>query len=303
MSKASFISVDPENVTQAERHSFLLSAIAPRPIALASTISAKGDINLSPFSFFNVFSSNPPIVVFSPARNARNLSLKHTLENLYEIPETVINIVNYPMVEQMSLSSTAYDKGVNEFKKSGLTELPSQIVRPPRVQQSPASFECLVEEIKELGQGPGAGHLVIARVVMMHFAKEYLKEDGKLDPTQLDQVGRMGGAWYTRANKDNLFSIPKPLRSQGIGVDSLPAHVRNSRILTGNNLGRLGNLEKMPSKEEILLAQQRPEFNSFIDPSKDLSLQIETIHTFAAQCIKEDKEAFALAILMTIEDK
>ncbi|MGB3152678.1 MAG: flavin reductase family protein [Maribacter sp.] len=251
--------ISPSDISQPELHAYLLTAVAPRPICFASTIDAAGNVNLSPFSFFNVFSSNPPVMIFSPSRSGRDGSLKHSHQNVIEIPEVVINIVNYAMAEQMSLASTAYDKGVNEFTKAGFTEVKSQLVKPPRVGEAPVSFECTVTDVIELADTPGAGNLVIAEVKLMHINEDYLDENGKLDTQKLDLVGRMGGSWYTRSNGDSLFEIPKPIRNKGIGVDSLPASVRNSTVLTGNNLGRLGNLEQLPTREAIIAIQANEE--------------------------------------------
>ncbi|MEY8780380.1 MULTISPECIES: flavin reductase family protein [Flavobacteriaceae] len=242
--------IDPTTIPQPELYSILSTAVAPRPICFASTVDAEGNVNLSPYSFFNVFSSNPPVMVFSPTRSGRDNSLKHTHQNVMEVPEVVINVVNHKMVEQMSLSSTAYAKGVNEFRKAGFTEIPSVKVKPPRVAEAPVSFECRVLEVVELGQIPGAGNLVIAQVDMIHINDEYLTNN-VLDTEKLDVVGRMGGNWYIRAIKESLFEVPKPIRSQGIGVDALPKGIRESDVLTGNNLGRLGNLESVPSSDEI----------------------------------------------------
>ena len=236
--------ISPSEISQPELHAYLLSAVAPRPICFASTVDADGNVNLSPFSFFNVFSSNPPILIFSPSRSGRDGSLKHSHQNVKEVPEVVINIVNHPIVEQMSLSSTAYDKGVNEFVKTGLTQVPSEKVRPPRVGEAPVSLECTVTQVIELADTPGAGNLILVKVELIHINKKYLTDD-KLDTQKLDLVGRMGESWYTRASGASLFEIPKPIRTKGIGVDNLPLAVRESKILTGNNLGRLGNLESV----------------------------------------------------------
>jgi flavin reductase (DIM6/NTAB) family NADH-FMN oxidoreductase RutF len=240
-------SISPEDISQAELHGHLLSAVAPRPICFASTINKAGEVNLSPFSFFNVFSSNPPVMIFSPARRGRDNTTKHTYENVLEVDEVVINIVNYPIVEQMSLASTEYGQGVNEFVKSGLTQVESTKVKPPRVGEAPVAFECKVDKVIPLGDGPGAGNLVLARVELMHIREEYLDEKGKLDTEKLDLVARMGGSWYCRAIPEALFEIPKPLQKTGIGVDQLPDNIRLSTILTGNDLGRLANIEALPS--------------------------------------------------------
>ncbi|MEQ9218953.1 MAG: flavin reductase family protein [Cyclobacteriaceae bacterium] len=243
--------VDPNSVSVAYFHSILLGAVAPRPIALASTIDTEGKVNLSPFSFFNAFSVDPPILIFSPSLRIRDNTSKHTLENVMEMPEVVINMVDYPIVEQMSLSSTEYDKGVNEFVKAGFSEVPSEKVTPPRVGESPISFECRVVEIKPLGTKGGAGNLIICEVILAHINDRILTEDQKIDPSKLELVARMGGNWFTNSNSSTLFQIPKPIKSKGIGFDNLPDHILKSTVLTGNQLARLANIEKLPSKEEV----------------------------------------------------
>lgn len=251
--------LNPKEISTQELHSYLLGAIAPRPIAFASTIDREGNVNLSPFSFFNVFGSNPPVLIFSPAKRVRDNTSKHSLENVLEVPEVVINIVNYEMVEQMSLASTEYEKGVNEFVKSGLTAEPSSLVKPPRVKEAPVSFECKVLQVLPVGEGGGSANLVICEVIMLHVDEQVLDEKGKIDPFKLDAVARMGGDWYCRANGNALFEIPKPVRNKGIGVDQIPLNIRNSSVLTGNNLGRLGNIEVLPSSEVIEEFGQQPE--------------------------------------------
>lgn len=243
----------------------MLGAVAPRPIAFASTVDKDGNVNLSPFSFFNAFSANPPILIFSPARRVRDNTTKHTLENVLVHDEVVINIVNHDMVEQMSLASTEYEHGVNEFLKSGLTPVESETVKPPRVGESPASFECKVIEVKPLGEEGGAGNLIICEVLLMHVKEEILDSDERIDPFKLDAVARMGGNWYSRAHGDSIFEIPKPLTTKGIGVDQIPGDIRNSEVLTGNNLGRLGNVEQLPSVEEVKAYQQQPEVRHAIE--------------------------------------
>jgi flavin reductase (DIM6/NTAB) family NADH-FMN oxidoreductase RutF len=243
--------IDPKEVSTGAFHAYMLGAIAPRPIAFVSSIDKQGNVNLSPFSFFNAFGSNPPTVIFSPARRVRDNTIKHTLENVYEVDEVVINVVNYSIVEQMSLASCEYDKGIDEFIKSGLTPAPSVKVKPPRVAESPAVFECKVKQVIETGQEGGAGNLVICEIIMAHFHESVLDENGKLDTRKMDLVARMGGDWYCRAFGEALFEVPKPNLNKGIGVDQIPEHIRNSEVLTGNNLGRLGNIEHLPSQEEI----------------------------------------------------
>ena len=244
------ISIIPAEISTAELHGYLLGAIGPRPIAFASTMDRNGRPNLAPFSFFNVFGSNPPILIFSPSRRVRNNTTKHTLENVLDTKEVVINVVNYSMVQQVSLASTEYEEGENEFIKAGFTMAKSDLIKPFRVAESPAQFECRVLKVEPLGKGGGAGNLVFSEVVKIHIDPNILGEDGSIDQAKIDQVARMGGNWYTRANQ-GLFEVPKPLSSRGIGVDKLPDHIRWSPILTGNDLGMLGNVEEIPNKEEV----------------------------------------------------
>lgn len=227
-------------------------AISPRPICFASTIDKDGNVNLSPFSFFNMMGQNPPICVFSPLRKMRDGSTKHTLENVWEHPECVINIVNYNMVQQQSLASVEYPKGVNEFVKAGFTELPSELVKPPRVAESPIQFECKVREVISVTDQPGAANLVIAEIVRMHVQEDLLDENDKVSPYDLDLVARMGGDYYCRVIPESIFEVEKPTRTIGLGIDQLPDEVKNSNYLTGNNLGQLGNVEKLPTDEMIL---------------------------------------------------
>ncbi len=254
------MTINPQEVSTAQLHGIMLGAVQPRPIAFASTVDANGNVNLSPYSFFNVFSANPPVMIFSPARRVRNNTIKHTLINARETSEVVINVVNYDIVQQMSLSSTEYDAGVDEFVKAGLTPVDSVKIKPPRVAESPVQFECKVKEIVELGQEGGAGNLIICEVVMVHVNDEILDTNGKIDPIKIDTVARMGGNWYCRS-KDAMFEVPKPLATLGVGVDALPDHAINSDILTGNDLGKLGNVEAVPSREEVIAfakAEQLP---------------------------------------------
>lgn len=244
------ISFEPKDLSTQKLHSYLLSAVAPRPIALASTVDKKGCPNLSPFSFFNVFSSNPPILIFSPSRRVRDNSKKHTLENAEAVREVVINVVNYDIIQQVSLSSTEYAKGVNEFEKAGFTMIKSDMVKPFRVAESPIQFECKINDIINLGTEGGAGNLIICEIVKFHVAEEVLDENNIIIQEKLDLVARAGGDYYNRAKK-GFFEIPKPNQQLGIGVDAMPEHVRNSMILTGNDLGMLGNIEKLPNEEEI----------------------------------------------------
>lgn len=244
------ISYFPNDLSTAQLHSYLLSAVAPRPIAFASTISKAGDPNLSPFSYFNVFSSNPPILAFSPARRVRDNSVKDTLVNIEEIREVVINVVNFDIVHQMSLSSTEYPSDINEFDKTGLTMLPSETIKPFRVAESPIQFECKVNDIIYLGKNGGAGNLILCEVLRMHIVDEVMNSDQTINQEALDLVARAGGSYYSRA-KAGFFEIPKPLRTLGMGVDAMPDHVKNSMILTGNDLGMLGNVESLPEEDKV----------------------------------------------------
>jgi len=239
--------IDPKEVTVGKMHSYLLGAIAPRPIAFASTIDKDGNVNLSPFSFFNCFGANPPLLIFSPARRGRDNTTKHSYENVLEVPEVVINIVNYELVQQMSLASTEYKKGVNEFVKAGLTPVVSTKIKPPRVGEAPVAFECKVLQVIPTGLEGGAGNLVICEVLLAHIKDEILDAEGKIDPFKLDAVARMGGDWYCRANGEALFTVPKPLEKIGIGIDQLPEAIRQSKVLTGNELAMLANIEQLPA--------------------------------------------------------
>jgi flavin reductase (DIM6/NTAB) family NADH-FMN oxidoreductase RutF len=292
--------ISPSDISQPELHAYLLSAVAPRPICFASTVDKDGNVNLSPFSFFNVFSSNPPVLIFSPARSGRDGSMKHTHQNVLEVPEVVINIVNYPMVEQMSLSSTAYDKGVNEFEKAGFTQVKSDVVTPPRVGEAPVAMECTVTQVIPLSDAPGAGNLILAKVERMHIQEEYLAADGQLDTQKLDLVGRMGGSWYTRSSGDSLFEIPKPVRNKGIGVDRLPTAVVNSVVLTGNNLGRLGNLENIPTAAEMEAIRTDDAVVMILSETNAAEL-VTKVHQLAQKWLEEGKTQEALALLFSFE--
>ncbi|MFA6276075.1 MAG: flavin reductase family protein [Pedobacter sp.] len=245
------LTLKTSDLSPMQLQNYLQYAIAPRPICFASTIDSEGNINLSPFSFFNMFSTNPPMCIFSPARRVRDNTTKHSLENVMEVKECVINIVNYAMVQQTSLASTEYAKGVNEFEKAGFTMLESELVTPPRVAEAPVQLECIVREIIPLGDKHGAGNLVLAEIKLIHIKEEILDEDGKIDQAKIDLVARLGGDWYCRVNPESLFKVAKPLTTLGIGVDALPISVRNSSVLTGNDLGMLGNIEYLPTNEEI----------------------------------------------------
>ena len=276
-------------------------AIAPRPICFASTVDKAGQVNLSPFSYFNLMAHRPPICVFSPLRRMRDGSTKHTLENMREVPEVVINIVNYSMVQQQSLASTEYPKAVNEFDKSGFTPLAAELVTPPRVAESPVQLECKVRRIIELADIPGAGNLVLAEVVRMHVHEHLLGKNDEIMQADLDLVARLGGDWYCRVTADNLFEVAKPLRNRGMGVDRLPQHIRQSPVLTGNHLGQLGNVETLPPEDEVEALRTNPElkelFDTFVgDPA---TLQIH-IHRRAAALLDTGNVTAAWKMLLLI---
>ncbi len=288
--------IDPKDITTVQLQAYMQSAIGPRPIALASTIDADGNPNLSPFSFFNMFSANPPILVFSPSRRVRDNTLKHTLFNVQATQQVVINVVNYDMVQQTSLSSTEYQDGVNEFEKAGFTMLKSDLVRPFRVAESPVQFECIVNEVIGLGDQGGAGNLVICEVVKMHINEAVLNEQGAIQQDKMDLVARMGGNWYTRAN-DGLFEVEKPLTTLGIGVDAIPEEVKKSPVFNGNDLGILGNVEQLPSRDEVQsFVSENPELQQLLlqdDQNKKLEKAkeylIENNVTLAWQTILAQK--------------
>ncbi len=240
------LTINLSSLTPAQTQSYLQHAIAPRPICFASTIDKEGNVNLSPFSFFNMFSANPPIVVFSPAKRVRDNSIKHTLENVMEVPEVVINMVDYDMVHQMSLSSCDYPKGTNEFLKAGFTEQKATMVKPPMVKESKIKFECKVNQIIPLGTEGGAGNLVVAEIIVMHLEDSILNAEHKIDNTKIELLGRLGDHWYTRTNAASMFEVEKPNIKLGIGFDQLPEAIRNSKILNGNDLGKLANVNELP---------------------------------------------------------
>nr|WP_181305951.1 flavin reductase family protein [Rufibacter sp. XAAS-G3-1] len=282
----------------------MLGAIAPRPIAFASTVDLDGNVNLSPFSFFNCFGSNPAVLIFSPARRVRDNTGKHTLENVLETGEVVINIGNYALVEQMSLASTEYDKGVNEFVKAGLTPVASTLVKPPRVAEAPVAFECKVLEVKPIGEQGGAANLVICEAVLLHVREEVFGADGKtIDPFKLDAVARLGGDWYLRAQGDCLFELPKPLQNKGMGIDQLPAHIKNSSVLTGNNLARLGNTQKLPTTAEIQEFRNEPIYRYLVQTHQQNFQELERqLHLLAQKLLEEGRVPEAWKALLTLEN-
>lgn len=293
------LTLNTSDLTPVQLQNYLQYAIAPRPICFASTIDAEGNINLSPFSFFNMFSTNPPICVFSPSRRVRDNTTKHTLENVLEVKECVINIVNYDMVQQMSLASTEYAKGVNEFEKAGFTMLKSDLVQPPRVAEAPVQFECIVNEVIALGDGHGAGNLILAEIKRIHINEAILDAEGKIDQQKIDLVARLGGDWYCRVTADNLFKVAKPLAKLGIGVDSLPHAVRYSKVLTGNDLGMLGNVEVLPSDEAVDLISNHAEVKEVLDATiGDATNRERELHELAKKFLNNGDVEFALKIVL-----
>ncbi len=286
------ITINPKEIPVQKMVMYLQSSVTPRPIAFASTVDKEGHVNLSPFSFFNMFSMNPPILIFSPSRRVRDNSTKHTLQNVQEVPEVVINIVSYSMVEQASLASCDFPKGVNEFEKSGFTPLASEKVKPPRVGESPVSFECKVNQIIPLGTEGGAGNLVVCEVLLMHIKEEIVDEQGKINPWKVDAVARMGGDYYCRAQGNAIFTVPKPNEKIGIGWDQIPASVRSSHILTGNDMGRLGNIEKLPDEASIKQLQSTEEWK------KAQAKGAEHIHLLAKRYLNEGRVADAWKALL-----
>jgi len=283
-----------------ELHGLLLSAVAPRPIAFVSTIDSEGRPNLAPFSFFNVFSANPPIAIFSPARRVRGNTTKHTLDNVETTKECVINVVSYDILHQMNLASCEFEDGVNEFEKAGLTGIASDVVKPLRVKEAPVQLECKVREIIHLGEEGGAGNLVVSEVVRMHVSKRVFGEDGNIDPQKLDLVARMGQNWYCRAHGDAVFEVPKPGRELGMGVNALPDHIRNSSILTGNDLGRLAMASTIPAKEEIEAYYQQPNVKELLKEHHLNPKQVERmLHKNAHLLLEQGKTTEAWNMLLS----
>ena len=290
---------EPKALTIPECQGLLQGLVTPRPVAFASTIDATGNVNLSPFSFFNLFSIHPPILVFSPSLRGRDGSRKHTLENVLEVPEVVINVVNYNMVEQTSLASVEYEKGVNEFVKAGLTAVPSELVKPPRVLESPAAFECRVNQVIPLGTEPGAGNLVIAEVLLIHVNENVVDETGKkVNPYLLDAVSRLGGDFYSRVNAGSIFTVPKPNQKKGIGIDQLPEAIRQSPILTGNHLGRLGNVEKLPDATQVAGFRNHPLMLELLNTENALT-DPHARHHFAKNLLEKGMTDEAMLVLLS----
>ena len=292
------LEINPKDLSTKDLHGYLLSSVGPRPIALVSTIDSDGHPNLSPFSFFNVFSANPPIAIFSPARRVRNNTTKHTLQNAALTKEVVINVVSYPIVEQTSLSSTEYKEGVNEFIKSGLTPLESIQVKPFRVKESPVQMECLVKDIISLGEKGGAGNLVVCEIVKMHISENILNEHHQIDPNKIDLVGRMGANWYCRASNASLFEVQKPNSKIGIGYDQLPQHIRNSNILSGNDLAKLANIESLPSIEDVTKFKENKDLVKILKSSEDDEQTRENLHYHCKKLLQENNVLDAWSTLL-----
>lgn len=296
-------SFEPQHLSVIQLHKFLLGSIAPRPIALVSTINPEGQPNLAPFSFFNVFGVNPPTLIFSPSRRGRDSTTKHTFENLKRVPEAVINVVTEKLIHQANLASAEYPEGVSEFPKAGFTPVNSVKVKPPRVKESPVNFECVVQQIIETGHGPVSGNLVICQIVMIHCDQDILDKDGIPDPRKIKLVGRHGGEYWVKAFGSSLIEVKKPSEPPGIGIDALPEPIRFSPVLTGNELGQLGNLPQLPSQDEITRIKDHPLiailFNELAGKPDILS---EELHLLASDWIKKGMVKEALAALMLSVD-
>ncbi|MFT6500294.1 MAG: flavin reductase (DIM6/NTAB) family NADH-FMN oxidoreductase RutF [Crocinitomicaceae bacterium] len=283
------LTIDPKEIAVSKLHHYLLGAVGPRPIAFASTIDAEGNENLAPFSFFNVFSANPPILIFSPARSGRTNTTKDTYNNVKVVPEVVVNVVNYDIVHQMSLASSPFAPEVSEFEKAGFTALDSETIRPKRVAESPVQFECKVIEVKELGTEGGAGNLVICEVQRIHINEAVLNDDQMIDQHKIDLVSRMGGNWYCRADEKSMFEIMKPITTVGIGFDALPEDIRNSKTLTGNDLGQLAGIEELPNETDVNEFKLLELSDLFVSLEDDPSQLENELHTKAKALLNENK--------------
>ena len=296
------LTIDPASIPIPQLHGYLLGAIGPRPIAFASTVSKDGQHNLAPFSFFNVFSANPPILIFSPARSGRTNTTKDTYNNVKAVKEVVINVVNYNMVHQMSLASSPFPPEIDEFEKTGFTKLPSETVQPFRVAEAPVQFECKVNDVVELGQEGGAGNLVICEVKKIHIAEAVLGEDGKIDQKKIDLVARMGGNWYCRADDNSMFEIAKPITTIGIGVDNIPNDIVTSPILTKNDLGQLGNIESIPDETEVNEYKLLDLSDLFVELEDDQPSLELALHRLAKEKLKENKVEEAWKTLLAFNN-
>jgi len=296
------LTIDTSVTKNPQLHHYLLGAVGPRPICFASTIDQEGNKNIAPFSFFNVFSSNPPIAVFSPARSGRTGEQKDTLLNVLEVPEVVINIVNYNMVHQMSLASSPYPKGVDEFVKSGLTPIESEMVKPYRIKESPVQMECKVIEVKSLGEGGGAGNLIICEVLKIHIDEKVLDAKNMIDQQKIDLVARMGGDWYCRADKNSMFEIAKPITTCGIGYDQIPSEILNSNYLSGNDLGHLGGIEVLPDETEVNDFKLIELSDLFLEFENDATTLERELHLKAKEYLKENKLVEAWKTLLAFNN-
>ncbi len=291
--------LDFSEISPVETQSWLQHAIAPRPICFASTMDKNGKVNLSPFSFFNLFSTHPPIVIFSPSRRLRDNTTKHTLQNVQEVPECVINIVDYAMVQQTSLSSCEFPKGVDEFLKAGFTKEAATIVKPPMVKEAKIKLECRVNEIKSLGEEGGAGQLVIAQVLCMHVDESILGTDGKIDQRKMQHVARLGGDWYCRVDETNLFQVPKPNTQLGIGVDALPEGIKNSHLLSGNHLGMLANVTAIPAIDPGFFDEKLQQIIQYFSVNPN---EMETeLHRYAAELLNNQRIQEAWQVLLAAD--
>jgi flavin reductase (DIM6/NTAB) family NADH-FMN oxidoreductase RutF len=296
------LSIDPKKLPIPKLHGYLLGAIGPRPIAFASTVDENGQPNLAPFSFFNVFSANPPILIFSPARSGRTNTTKDTYKNVKSVKEVVINVVTYDIVQQMSLASSPYAPDVDEFEKAGFTKLESETVKPYRVAESPVQFECKVNEVIELGQEGGAGNLVICEVTKIHIDERVLDENGKIDQHKIDLVARMGGNWYCRADKNSMFEIAKPITTVGIGFDQIPDDIKNSKILTKNDLGQLGGIEELPNETDVNEHKLLELSDLFVSLEEEQAELEKELHKLAQQQLKENKLEMAWKTLLAFNN-
>ena len=296
------LTLDPKELPIPKLHQYLLGAIGPRPIAFASTMDADGNPNLAPFSFFNVFSANPPILIFSPARSGRSNTTKDTYKNVKVVPEVVINVVNYDIVHQMSLASSPYAPGVSEFEKAGFTALKSDLVKPYRVGESPVQFECKVNEVIELGTEGGAGNLIISEVVKIHIHESVLDANGMIDQHKIDLVSRMGGDWYCRADNNSMFEIKKPITTCGIGFDALPEDIRNSKILTGKELGHLAGIEALPNETDVNEYKLLELSDLFVTLEEEPAELEAKLHQRASILLKENKLEEAWMTLLSFNN-
>lgn len=296
------LTLDPKELAVPQVHKYLLGAIGPRPIAFASTVDADGNDNLAPFSFFNVFSANPPILIFSPARSGRTNETKDTYNNVKVVPEVVINVVNHAIVHQMSLASSPFPAGVSEFDKAGFTALDSDVVKPKRVAESPVQFECKVNEVRELGDQGAAGNLVICEVVRIHIDESVLDDNQMIDQKKIDLVARMGGNWYCRADQNSMFEITKPITTVGIGFDNLPEDIRNSSILTGNDLGQLAGIEELPNETDVNEYKLIELSDLFVSLEDEPSLLEIELHKKAQAFLKENKLEDAWMTLLSFNN-